>query len=837
MTIRESAVVRHLPGNRPPAKPAVREAVASVVKRVAPLWPLDQFVAVNPFLGFAEERFEAASRRVSLACDGRMLMPVGFYRDALAEGRITAGDLQAAIARRDLGEQFRADDLQQYLTTGVDTESKALPHCAEVCGQISDQDWSGQVLERVSHWAAGYFDAGQASWPSPFAHLRPYSAWKQEAAIDCSDTILGLHGAQEQLGQLPDSPEALCEYALQRLAVPESLLELYLHRLLMSVGGWVAYARYQSWQQELAGNAPEFVVDLLAVRLAWELLLLRAYTDEGAELAWRRAINLALPQADTQRPLEREEWLKLLIHEAYEQAWERGAITALRGGGASAAVRRPDAQAVFCIDVRSEVFRRALESVNDRIETLGFAGFFGLPVEYIPLDGQRGPAHCPVLLEPALAVREAVHAQPEDITERLSRRVRLRRQLSHGWRAFRSSAVSCFVFVESYGLAYALKLAAHSLGLSRPEPHPRHRGLPPRLARDLGPQLRSLTGGEEVGLDRQIEFAESILRGMSLTKGFAPLVLLAGHGSTTTNNAHGAGLDCGACGGQTGEASARIAALILNNPAVREALAERGLGIPEDTVFVAALHNTTTDEFSLFDEDGMPPSHYQAVKALRRDLAEAGNLARGERRQLLALAPNEDVHAAVLRKSRDWSDVRPEWGLAGCAGFIAAPRELSQRLDLGGRSFLHSYDYREDKDFSVLELIMTAPMVVASWISLQYYGSTVDNQRFGSGNKTLHNVVGASIGVFEGNGGDLRVGLPLQSVHNGEKPVHEPMRLSVFLAAPIAAINDILERHEHVRHLADNGWLKLFAVYDDGAIVVRYAGDLHWEPVTGQDTP
>ena len=56
-------------------------------------------------------------------------------------------------------------------------------------------------------------------------------------------------------------------------------------------------------------------------------------------------------------------------------------------------------------------------------------------------------------------------------------------------------------------------------------------------------------------------------------------------------------------------------------------------------------------------------------------------------------------------------------------------------------------------------LLLTAPVVVANWINLQYYASTVEPDQYGSGNKLLHNVVGGDLGVFEGNRGDLRIGL------------------------------------------------------------------------------
>lgn len=154
-----------------------------------------------------------------------------------------------------------------------------------------------------------------------------------------------------------------------------------------------------------------------------------------------------------------------------------------------------------------------------------------------------------------------------------------------------------------------------------------------------------------------------------------------------------------------------------------------------------------------------------------------------------------------------------------------------------GRAFLHDYDWTGDKGFGVLELIMTAPVVVASWISLQYYGSTVAPDTFGAGNKLLHNVTGG-IGVVEGNGGTLRAGLPWQSVHEGDSYAHEPLRLSVCIEAPREAMIDVLKRHDGLRALFDNRWLHLFALDENGQMAWRYEGDLQWSAmVDGAEYP
>jgi len=241
-------------------------------------------------------------------------------------------------------------------------------------------------------------------------------------------------------------------------------------------------------------------------------------------------------------------------------------------------------------------------------------------------------------------------------------------------------------------------------------------------------------------------------------------------------------------------------------------------------LFFGGLHDTTTDEVRLFDGDCPSPSHRTEMGRVAKLLVEAGRMARSERALRL---PGATGPASIAQRSRTWSETRPEWGLAGCSAFIAAPRHRTRGRNLQGRAFLHDYDWTQDRTFSVLELILTAPVVVASWISLQYYGSTVAPSLFGSGNKLLHNVVGG-IGVVEGSGGNLRAGLPWQSVHDGTDVVHEPLRLTVCVEAPRSAISDILARHDGVRALFDNGWLHLFALDECGQMSWRYDGGLQW---------
>jgi uncharacterized protein YbcC (UPF0753/DUF2309 family) len=399
------------------------------------------------------------------------------------------------------------------------------------------------------------------------------------------------------------------------------------------------------------------------------------------------------------------------------------------------------------------------------------------------------------------------------VSESLAAKRTSRLQADHAKKAFKSSSLSMFAYVDAMGLAYGKTLLDEVFGRkAREHDHHTSAGLSEAESQTRTPRITSRVDGTPITAEERLALAEGLLRVMSLTRGFAPLVLLLGHGAGTRNNPYAAGLDCGACCGQSGEVNARAAAALLNDTDVRAALATRGIEIPATTQFVAGLHNTTTDDVALFDVASVSTTHGAELDALRATLARASTAARRERAPKLGLGELSDteLHAAVVERSKNWAEVRPEWGLAGNAVFIVAPRERSRLLDLQGRAFLHDYRFEDDPDFALLEQIMTGPMVVTHWINFQYYASMVDPARYGSGNKLLHNVVGGHLGIFEGNGGDLRIGLSIQSLHDGERWMHAPLRLSVFIEAPHSAIDSVLEKHAKLRQLVDNEWLHLF---------------------------
>ena len=779
----------------------LHEAADRAARNIPPAWPLASSVAVNPFLGQSNENMAQVAARLARVAGVSVTMPRSWFKDRINAGVIADQDLaDALMAAPADGRPADLAALKAAVLTQV-PPPQALATVADLAAQVSGIDWPALIAERFGAWAAGYLDEGQALWAAP-CDKGAYASWRAVAMHDLTPEILGLRGFATHVSDAPESARGVLARVTQGLGLEADALDTYFHQLLMTLGGWAQYARYRLWQAELTGQGDDTLTDFLAIRLTWEQALHDRYGRDIAPM-WN-TVKAEHAKSVSASP---GQVVDAILQEAAERAAQRALRKTLAQPAAVVAgVRRPALQAAFCIDVRSEVFRRALEAVDPGIQTIGFAGFFGLTASHRRFASDVTELRLPVLLNPAVTTRSG---GPDEAAADQSARFKARAK--RAWGRFKLAAVSSFPFVEASGPIYVGKLVSDALGLRAAQ-------VPNEPAPRLDPDL---------DLASRTTAAEAILRAMSLTGDFAPLVVLAGHGANVVNNPHASALHCGACGGYSGEVNARLLAALVNDPGVRKGLEARGIAIPADTHFVAALHDTTTDAVKLYAADHPSPAHEAPLRQTSSWLAAAGKVTRGERALRLPGAGDErHIHS----RSRDWAEVRPEWALAGCQAFIAAPRPRTAGKNLQGRAFLHDYDWHRDEGFGVLELIMTAPVVVASWISLQYYGSTVAPQAFGAGNKLLHNVTGG-IGVVEGNGGVMRAGLPWQSVHDGERYAHEPLRLSVCIEAPREAMDDILGRHPGVRALFDNRWLHLFALDEVGQMAWRYAGDLQWTPI------
>jgi uncharacterized protein len=488
-------------------------SVSKSWSKIAPFWPLQNLIAVNPLAGFED-------------------LP---FRDALKFG----------IA------YFQQADLPNGM----------------------------QIVNLHSiKWLQAYFDQGQSTIRMP----KQNDSFMQSilALLPFDDKVIS--AADKNLAwlqSLPTEPIQIISNCLNFLKIPETEYEQFLTLMLTTLYGWSSYVTYiMKWSdQEHSGNKYAITeYEYLAIRLVLTCML------------WPQARDVLSRHYNA---LKKTESIKIFNKiQVAENDYLGELLSKLKSRIHNFRVESLKAQLVFCIDVRSEPFRRAIENQNG-YQTFGFAGFFGLPIRIDNKINGESYASCPVLLKPAHNITNLPFCSGKDPYNGYS----IIKLFKQSYRSLKYSFTTPFALVEMLGVFNGFWMALKSL-------FPWIAALSKKSMLKLLSQEYALKPiKDSISLDQQAHYALSALRMMGLINNFSDIVVFVGHGSTTENNAYATSLDCGACGGRHGASNAQLLADILNDSNVRHIIKSQGINIPETTYFLGAEHNTTTDLVELYE--------------------------------------------------------------------------------------------------------------------------------------------------------------------------------------------------------------------------------------------
>ncbi len=678
--------------------------------------------------------------------------------------------------------------------------------------------WSGMFLWREQH--PGY--AGSSEVPVAMADYLAVRIVLER--LVCADIVRRHWGVAFSLSGLGDyfrrhPAELRVRHAFHGSDLPEYLLDLIEPHLPaagdtalpQAPGLWAWLAeRIDAWRDT---PTAERAISHGLTRSVWPLfqlarqLALSAADVSGIGRGGAEALIGGLRQLDA----ERRGFLWLLAYERHYREQILAGLAANHGRWRGHPETGPSAQIVFCMDDREEGMRRHLEEIAPAVETLGGAAHFAVFQNYVSLDDPTPVALCPVVPE-VIVPSHTVHEVPRTAAgaalhqQRTARRSRWRAILS----PFLGGVLDSFVARRQTAIATHLTHAAASdAGPATPQQ--------PRAG------FTDAEGAERIG---------NYLTALGLTRHFAPLVVIMGHGSNSTNNPHMAAYDCGACAGRHSGPNARLFAALANRPGVRTLLAARNIHVPEGSWFLGAEHNTADDLITWYDIEELPVPLASTFSRLDADLLAAARAHAQERCRRLFSAPLEIDKEAALRhvwgRRHDWSQARPELGHATNACAFIGRRAMSRGAFFDRRAFLISYDPLQDAEGKVLERHLLINGAVGAGISLEYFFSTANNAHFGCGSKITHNVSGY-VGVMHGAASDLATGLPRQMIE-----VHEAMRLLVVIEQTMELITAIYQRQPPLQELVGKGWVIVAAKDPDSGLIHIFDPALGWQPWQGR---
>lgn len=843
-----------------------------IAHRLPSQGPIKDFVHHNTLHSFQHLPFDQAvieAGRFYRACSH---MPLEYYRNAQKEGGIGISQLSTTILKRVpravLDSRWFSGKLsgRQLIELGLrelpdlrDLESLEAysPGATQILSQIEkmlpDSEVDIDSIERAElnscvnpvmfRLLSSYLDQGVALWMFPHVE-KSFLGAIRTLVMRSWFPIASFTNKKRLLKSLRGSAHTVCIRLLKKLAKDESRYQRYLEEMLMAHPGWSGISSVlENHPHTLHDRRKMRLMDVAAVRLALEYEA-SFHLSAKSSLSPTRTLNPdalviagMLGKAGVkENEITRSEefsslcaWLtphKLawIWHEALEETYYENILGALRTNVIDPPVKEskssPSIQAIFCIDDRECSFRRYIEETDPTVETYSAAGFFGVDFMFQSVDSPYAVALCPINIRPKHVVRERPKSTAADHHASRSKRKKRSEKLRLSMHESTLSILFGWLSTSAAGPWAAMKLATSILW-------PEKLGQWIRKTRDPMPtEFELLHTKEENGMrygythEEMADRVENILRATGLTRNFASLVAVFGHGSSSINNPHFAAYNCGACSGNPGAPNARAFAIMANMPEVRALLAGRKIEIPETTLFIGGYHDTCADEVTFFDEEKIVGAPLRLFVQFRKTLRTALMLNARERCRRFELAPKdltpEEALKEVVRRSTALFEPRPELNHATNALCIVGKRGLTKNLFLDRRAFLQAYDHAQDPQGKTLAGILGAVIPVCAGINLEYLFSRLDNNVYGSGTKLPHNVSGL-VGVMNGIEDDLRTGLPEQMIE-----VHDPIRILFVLEQSPGLITQVLERNPSLLEWVENSWVSLSAIDPKDASIWRF---------------
>jgi uncharacterized protein len=758
--------------------------------------PIKEFIHHNSLHAFQNLKFYNAIFKASKTFGYHVTLQLSEYRQLYQNGRITQASLDRILLEKKGpdAERWRAKALSGEYDVDLSPRIGALRAFWKKTYPVDPDELVHPLLFRI---LASYLDQGISLWkfpPSGGGFLASLREMEKNSFTSLFKT--------KRAGQLLLNEETSMEQLLEIVAGDKKYYRQYLFDQQFAHHGWSGMvSAVEDHAHTLLDTRKITLHDLIL----FELLLEIDALDYSLGKSWQpvsRLIKDEPPGLFPEEPFSELQEVLIILQEAFEWSYYDGVLAGLLSNkkrGVKVAPAQKTFYAVFCIDERECSLRRHIESADPACETFGTPGFFSAEFYFQPQNGHFHDKLCPAPLTPKYLIKEQevkVKRKRETLYTRKSHTLVAGYPISIGlgfvaaWRLFQNLFTPAMSPAISNAFSHMYKSSKLSIENNSSSSSPENL--------QVGFTIEEMTIR-----------VEGLLRSIGMLNGFAPIVYMIGHGSSSANNPHHSAHDCGACSGKPGAINARVFAFMANHFDVRKALRIKGIDIPDETWFVGGLHDTASDLIEFYDEQSISARKMQKHEQNKAAFEKALDLNAKERSRRFAsidsTASLKKIRQEIQKRSVSMFEPRPELGHGTNALCVIGKRDMTKGLFLDRRAFLNSYDYKTDPEGKLLAGIMRPIGPVCGGINLEYYFSRTDNHKLGAGTKVPHNVVGL-FGVANGTDGDLRPGLPVQMIE-----VHDPVRLLVIVAHFPEVLLKTIQSAPEMYEWYINEWVHLVA--------------------------